>query len=426
MRVLGLILIIVSVLWPVPYYWELAAKHDNIALFSQYLGSVSLILMGISQFLATRMKGLETLFGGLDRIYLLHKWLGISAMVAMMFHDTIDAEMDGLGVETFLADAAEESGEIALYGLLILVVISLTTFVPYELWKKTHKFIGAFFAMSAFHYLYILKPFATLDPLGLYITAFCVLGVVSYVYMLLLHGVVERKHPYQISSLDQHHDVFKIRLSPLKKGIKHKAGQFAFLHANQEVHPFTIAAGPQETRELTFYIKQLGDFTQQLGHAYQEGDTVHISRPSGHFTIRKKTNQVWVAGGIGITPFLAWIDRLSEMPDQMVDLFFCVKRRSDLAAFDEQLNHPQVRLHTFVSEEGHRLNLAAMEEILGSEHANPHVFFCGPKALRALLQEKYKVTFEEFEMRSGLSLKFLLPVGEWLMTLILKRINQSK
>ena len=70
---------------------------DKVALFSQYLGLAALILMAWGQILSTRIRGIETLFGGLDRVYVLHKWAGIVAMVAILLHDTIDADMDGLG-----------------------------------------------------------------------------------------------------------------------------------------------------------------------------------------------------------------------------------------------------------------------------------------------------------------------------------------
>jgi len=40
---------------------------------SQYFGSAALIVMAISQLLATRFRVLEVIFGGLDRIYVLHK-----------------------------------------------------------------------------------------------------------------------------------------------------------------------------------------------------------------------------------------------------------------------------------------------------------------------------------------------------------------
>jgi predicted ferric reductase len=169
----GLILTFGALLTPVIWLPGLAGKHDTVTLFSQYLGMAALIAMALSQVIATRLGFVERVFGGLDRSYILHKWLGIGAMVAILLHDTIDAEMDGLGRETLLSDGAETAGELCLYGLLILVVITIATFIPYHLWRWTHRIMGVFFVMGAFHFLFILKPFTNGDPLGLYVSAFC-------------------------------------------------------------------------------------------------------------------------------------------------------------------------------------------------------------------------------------------------------------
>ncbi len=118
MKPLGIIIILLAIIFPLPFYVELLSKFQATSLFSLYLGSTALILMAISQLMATRFPGVQLIFGGLDRVYLLHKWIGIFAVSAMMLHDVIDAEFDNLGRETWLMDIAEEGGEIALYGLL--------------------------------------------------------------------------------------------------------------------------------------------------------------------------------------------------------------------------------------------------------------------------------------------------------------------
>ena len=97
MKLTGLLIIVVACLLPAIWMVPLANKHDALAVFSQYLGCVALITMGITQLFATRFAWLEPVFGGLDRIYVQHKWLGIVAMVTVLLHDTIDAEMDNLG-----------------------------------------------------------------------------------------------------------------------------------------------------------------------------------------------------------------------------------------------------------------------------------------------------------------------------------------
>jgi len=419
MKPIGLLLVILAALFPLPLFIELMPKHDSGALLSQYLGSAALILMAISQLMSTRAPGIQAIFGGLDRVYLLHKWIGIITISAMMLHDVIDAEMDNLGRETWLSDMAEEGGEIALYGLLILGLISLITFVPYELWKRTHKFIGAFFALSAFHYFYMLKPFELTDPLGLYISGFCILGIVCYLYMLLLHGFIDRPHAYKVKMAIQHNDILEVTLSPLKRGFKHKAGQFAFLHLNGEKHPFTIASHPNGQREIKFCIKGLGDFTRKLPTHLSVGQRVWVSRPFGHFTLPKASKQCWIAGGIGVTPFIAWAKALKTDPDTSVHLYYCVRSDIDEIPFLDQLEHPNITLHLINSAKGQRLSIERLKEDLGFSLSDFEFSFCGPKRMREMLQKNLKLSYEEFEMRSGTSLAFLLPAIKWCIEQIL-------
>ena len=164
-----------------PLIWlpGIAEGRDVIALFSQHPGMSALIAMATLQLIATRIGPPEWIFGGLDRACVLHKWLGIGALAAILPHDTIVAEMTGSGHETLLVETAETAGEIALSGFLVLVVITVATFIPYHLWRWTHRLMGVFFALGSFHFLFILKPVPASDPLGLYVAALCVPGIAA-------------------------------------------------------------------------------------------------------------------------------------------------------------------------------------------------------------------------------------------------------
>lgn len=214
MRLLGLIIIVVAIL--VSLYWFLPmAARDGSASLSQYLGAAALIAMGILQLLATRWKALEFVFGGLDLIYVLHKWLSIGAMAAILVHDTLDAEIDRLGGETWLSDLAETLGEVSLYGFLILVTLTLVTFIPYHLWRWTHKLLGGFFLASFFHFAYIQKPFELTDPAGLYVLAFCVLGSICYLITTLGVPRLFFRHQYEVTELRQTGGALSLTLMPV-------------------------------------------------------------------------------------------------------------------------------------------------------------------------------------------------------------------
>lgn len=424
MRPLGLLLVAAALAAPIPWFLAMAGKHDAIALLSQYFGSAALIVMAISQLLATRFRILEVIFGGLDRIYVLHKWLGISALAFILLHDTIDAEMDGLGAETLLVEVAETFGEISLYGILVLVVITIATFVPYHLWRLTHKFIGGFYAASAFHFAFILKPFALTDPAGLYVLTFCVLGILAYLYTLLISGRLANAHDYIVDGVEPAGDATAITLAPTGRGMRQKAGQFAFVQFEAdgftEPHPFTISQAPAGDGRLRFTVKPLGSFTDSLGTALSSGVKAKVAGPYGRFQRKAaRGTEVWIAAGIGVTPFVAWAEALdADAPP--VWLFYCVKSKVQAAHIDalEAIAAGNANFTLVVIQSGidPRLTAQHIADQVDGAIADAMVAFCGPKPMREALQQGFEALglprrhfhFEEFEIRSGLGLRRML------------------
>lgn len=424
----GLLLIAVSVAVPLYWFGGLWSK-DPLAIFSQYLGSIALVVMGISQLLATRGRWLEAVFGGLDRIYVLHKWLGISAMAMILVHDTVDAEIDGKGPETLLTDLGETLGEISLYGLLILVTISLVTFIPYHLWHWTHRFMGALFAFGAAHYLMIMKPFSVLDPLGLYIASFCLLGILCYVYTLIPIGSRAATHRYRVSETHADGGALVVELEPEARGLRHQAGQFAFLRFHvdgaEEIHPFSISSAPRDDRSLRFTMKSLGDWTRAAPSRLEPGTMVSVEGPFGHFLKRRKEPQVWIAAGVGITPFVGAVESL-QADGPPVDLYYCFRSRAKAPHLAEierlAADNNVVQLHLAESGKDPRLNAVRIWRDIGDDLTRRHVSFCGPTSMAKSLRDdlgKHGVSprrfhSEAFEIRSGIG---VLTMGRWLLRL---------
>jgi predicted ferric reductase len=347
-------------------------------------------------------------------------------MVAILLHDTIDAELDGLGRETTLTEIAETFGEISLYGFLILVTLTITTFVPYRLWRWTHKFIGGFFALSAFHYIFIMKPFKVVDPVGLYVLGFCVLGIVCYLYTQLLYARLQGRHAYIVEEVKETGGAKAVTLRPVNKGIRHRAGQFAFLQFQEpdirEVHPFTISKAPDDDRLLRFTIKPLGDFTAPLGNKLKTGMAARISGPYGHFRPAEgASDKIWIAAGIGITPFMAVGQALNEKAAP-VHLFYCVRDAVTAPHLEElrQLDAVKTNFHLHLVESASqgRLKVNYIVEVTGTTLSKSGVYFCGPVPMREALRRDLKAQgmvnskfhYEEFEIRSGVGLR---KIGSW-------------
>lgn len=59
---------------------------DGNAAFALFIGSVSIMMMTWSNLLSTRILPLEQIFGGVDRMYVWHRWFGALSVGAMWLH----------------------------------------------------------------------------------------------------------------------------------------------------------------------------------------------------------------------------------------------------------------------------------------------------------------------------------------------------
>lgn len=87
-----------------------------------------------------------------------------------------------------------------------------------------------------------------------------------------------------------------------------KAGQYLYITLNKITKPFTIASSPTEkTIQITTRIRQDSKFKQNLDKI-EIGQEIEARGPFGSFVLEKNTiNNIFLAGGIGITPFRSFI-----------------------------------------------------------------------------------------------------------------------
>ena len=62
-------------------YWSHILSHQDpvVVQVSYFAGTLSVLCMSFALLISARPKSVETAFGGLDRMYRLHKYLGIAA-----------------------------------------------------------------------------------------------------------------------------------------------------------------------------------------------------------------------------------------------------------------------------------------------------------------------------------------------------------
>ncbi|MBL1273738.1 MAG: ferric reductase-like transmembrane domain-containing protein [Oceanospirillales bacterium] len=394
-------------------------------------GYLAINFMSITMLLATRPARLESLLGGLDSMYQLHKWTGILAAIFALTHWLIEMADDGLealfgsdrslkeahfsGLLDSLQDGAEDLGEPGLYLLLFLVVITLTRWVPYYYWRYLHRVIPLIYLVLAVHAMLLAPLKWWQQPTGWLMALLIVGGTVASLQSLT--GQIGRNRRYKglVQAVKQTSaNITEVVCDMGRRWPGHQAGQFALVTFDriEGAHPFSLAGADNDSGQLSFHIKALGDFTRKIPRKLHSGQTVTLEGPYGRFDPdngRKNAQQIWVAGGIGITPFLAALEsRLinSDQKHAAVKLHYCTAGAVDdpmltrLQQLTEQL--PDVSLYIHDSLRGQRLTANKLQ----IHDSRVDVWFCGPqglaKALRsALKQQSISLRFhqEVFEFR---------------------------
>ncbi len=413
---LGPIAMVVSVIasW---FAFTGTAGLDQASTFSMWFGASSILLMAWSFILALRVSFLERFWGGLDSMYRGHRWAGALAIPAMFMHTSIEPAVKGAqliaGANANVADAAEElaeTGELMLYGL---IGISLLRLIPYRWWKWTHKLFGIPFAFASWHFYTAQKPYDNASGWGMWFAGFMLVGLIAWIARVVVRDAVAQGSSYTVVDAQHVGSLTRIELAPDgRSSLDFDPGQFAFLRFGakgmREPHPFSIASGPS-SKNLTFYIRHLGDWSDRLPDTDLLGTTVRVEAPYGEFTpiSRHHTDTVWIAGGVGITPFLASLDELTTANVPPTVLYACKTDDGDplvelLRIADEE---GKIRLHLYTN--GSRLTPDALDDLFPHGMSDCHVALCGPaglvKDMASASNERgaRSVETEDFDIRQG-------------------------
>lgn len=185
-------------------------------------------------------------------------------------------------------------------------------------------------------------------------------------------------------------------------------GQFAGIEnpeypSGQKNHFFSIASSPNDKVRLKFCFKVYGDWTKRLSEK-NPGDRLRIAGPFGKFMWHSTVQHaVFLAGGIGITPFVSMLRYIKEANEHpSITLLYGNRTEKDIvyrSFLEETIRHlPGGKIIHILSHltesdiwEGYRGFLT--KEILEKEvtfNADPTFFICGPPIFVQLAEDILK------------------------------------
>ncbi len=415
-------MLVISGLWlmtphaqsTIPEFWSIRK-----ALIFE-TGIIATAAMSITLILAIRQFFSDSFLDGLDKRYRLHKWLGISAFTAMVAHWLIKnapkwlVDLDLLTkpiknkvpsdqavswfyeFTDFQRHFAKDVGEWTFYLLVALTLLILIKKVPYKLARKSHKLMAVAYLGVAYHSFILMKIEDWSTPAGVLIAVLLLLGTLGSLISLLNKVGDSRKTYGQISELRHYKDnkVLAVTIRPTTPWKGHKPGQFYFVtfDKNEGAHPFSAVSDGKDQKGISFNIKQIGDYVNTLPDVLSVGQEAIIEGPYGNFNFdSNKSHHVWVAGGIGIAPFVSKLEQLAlDNTKNDIDLFYTTAMPDEdfITKLQALAKNANVRLHITITTQQGYLTAKTIESYINDMNATDF-WFCGPAKLGDILKSHF-------------------------------------
>ncbi|MFA6515388.1 MAG: ferric reductase-like transmembrane domain-containing protein [Candidatus Paceibacterota bacterium] len=384
----------------------------------QIFGLIGMVMFSINLILAGRFKFLDKYFHGLDKVYANHSRLGAIAFSLLLFHPlflvvkyiTFSLKQAALFFVPFI-NTPITWGIISL--LIMIILISFTFYIKlkYNIWKMSHKFMVLAFFFAVLHTIFISSDVSRNNFLRYYILSIAFLGLIISIRQTIFNKFFIKTFKYKVKNISKlNSDILEIEMEKQNQKMDFNPGQFAFFSfigdgVSSESHPFSISSSNIEDN-LKITVKNLGDYTSHLNNLKKD-DNVFINGPYGDFSYKKinNKNQIWIAGGIGITPFFSMAKGLEN--EYKVDLYYSVKEEKE-AVYKKEFEEITQKNINFnfnlwnVAEKGYingELILNSSKNLDGED-----IFLCGPPMFMESLKSQFlslgvdakKIHYENF------------------------------
>ncbi len=405
-------------------YQPTSIQNPLIAL-AKFNAFLAISTLSINFFLSTRLKFFDNIFNGLDRMYRVHKIVGRTSLLFILLHPLflIISRYQNLDVIlTYIIPIGSLEiafGVISVYLFLFLLSLTVAIKLPYHWWHNSHKLLGIVLLFAGVHAVFAGSDIASYPLLRFWIIFLITLGLISWLFMLFFYKLFGPRFKVIIDNVNHLKDVTEIIFKkPI--GFHYQPGQYLFIRfprfeGLKELFPFSISSDPSQ-KKIRISVKRSGDFTSKKIPQLKKGDTAIIMGPYGTFgesCLQHDKDMIWIAGGIGITPFLSLAKHESKFPSgRKIILIWATKNKTDAFHHHELIaetkkNNNFEYIPWFSDEKG-RITCDAIIQIVEDKIklSDVKILMCGPPPMTYSLSRgfhkqgiSYKdILFEDFNM----------------------------
>lgn len=384
-------------------------------------GLFAFVLLFFQYLLSARVKWLERGIG-LDVLFAVHRKSGVLILSLALAHPSL------MFVGERLQGPAGPFHLFKVLGLVTLLVLLLSAGaalfqgplgLKYETWKNVHKAGYALYPL-AFVHSFLIGSTVQREPVKALWALLFFLFLMVLCFKALRRWSLRRR-PFRVAEVRRESPTV-CTLSFQGKHGGYDPGQFMLIRLKRngvvsEPHPFTIASSPL-AEKLSVTVKDAGDFTSTVCRTSLT-DSAFIEMPYGVFSFLNAPGDafVFIAGGIGITPFMSMLRYMEDTDSGAEVLLLWANRtesdilfREELAAMEKtrpalKVVHILSRQDSWEGEKGHVCKEMVRKYV--SDPGKPVFFICGPPAmmeavkssLRELGVPAKKIFMERFALR---------------------------
>ncbi len=373
-------------------------------------------LISASLLLMVREPAWAGWFGGLQRMYQWHHVTGVVGYALLLMHPlflashylVLDPNIAWNYLSPFNPHLSNLLGWSALIAFMLGLAATFILRLPYSLWRHLHLLLAVAMILALGH-VWLAGGFSVS------LAAALLPAIIATGWRLLRTDYGIGSRPYEVSEVRHPTEqITELILRPLATPMLIAQGQFvsaAFFegsnfHGCGEFHPYTVSH-ITKNNNIILTIKALGDCTQHI-QSLEPGVAVRLQGPYGDFLLnRKNSPEIWLAAGIGITPFLAILRKHSVT--QHTEIIY-IHRENKNVPYENELQSTadkQKLIHfkslAMTNDPTPLLNWLSNITKLNERQ----VYLCGPPPLIKLishwLQERgvprQQIHFEQFDFR---------------------------
>jgi predicted ferric reductase len=293
------------------------------------LGFIGLAMLGLQFAVTARFHPVDAPYG-LDAVLQYHRQISFLAFAFVLAHPAIliierPGRLDMLN--PLAASTVERWGLVSVVALVVLIAASVwrrQLRLRYELWRVSHGLLAIVVVASALIHIersgyYVSEPWSRVLWILMSVVLIGLLGYVRVIKPWLL-----LRRPYTVTAVRPVAPrTWALTLQAEgHAGVRFQPGQFAWLTIDRtpfavREHPFSFSSSAEQIGTYEFTIKELGDFTSQIGEV-EPATRAYLDGPYGAFSTERYQGPgyVLIAGGVGISPMMSMLRTFADLGDR--------------------------------------------------------------------------------------------------------------